>query len=358
MLKWLRRHKIRLLLNIIAWGYLFMATYQNSSNYTPPPGQRAAFTLHIYLFNACYFLLVNINICWLMPRFLFRKKYLRYGLFLSGSVLLTATVMGPYCEWLLHRFPGIDTFSLSSFSFGERAKGTSWLAYILLIAPTIFLLVFVFGIGSLAQQYFEVVRQKEMIEQQQTAAELSLLKSQINPHFLFNVLNSIYALSLKKSDQAPNVVLRLSEILRYMLYEARNEMVPLEKELKMLEGYINIEKMRLTAGQALEVSLPGNIADHTIAPVLLMPFVENAIKHGTDSMAENAFINIEIKLTGSELYFHCRNNYKKRPTQEYSGIGLDNVRKRLLLLYPGRHTLTVTDKAAIFDVVLTLNLGS
>ena len=357
MLTWIRKHRLRLGLNIFAWCYLFWATYQNGLEYTPPPGMRSEFTLHVILFNLCYVTLINLNILWLMPRFLHRKRYAAYALLIAFFTLLAAFIMGPYCNWLLHRFKGVDSMAISSISFGEKGASLPMLTYCLMIAPTIFLLVFIFGIGSLAQQYFTVARQKEIIEQQQVKAELSLLKSQINPHFLFNVLNSIYSLSLKKSDMAPEVVLKLADLMRYMLYEATEEQVSLDREAGMIRDYIELERVRIDPKQRISVQMQNISALHRIAPVLLIPFVENAFKHGMDSMAEGAFIELDIEMREQLLLFRCRNNYKETPLARPGGIGLENVQKRLQLLYPGKHRLDIRKEAPIFEVELNIDLS-
>lgn len=358
MLKWLWRHKIRILLNALSWGFLIFATYRNGLEYIPPAGQRGWFTLHLILFNAGYIALVLINVLWLIPRYLFRKKYGTYIFLLLGITLSASFILAPYCDWLLQRFPGVDSLAISSISFGSRPKDFSLALYSLSASMTVFLFVFVFGIGTVAQQYFEVARQKEAIEKQQITAELSLLKSQINPHFLFNVLNSIYSLSLKKSDDTPDVVLKLSDIMRYMLYETRHNLVPLEKEVQLLQDYLDIERIRINKSQQINCRVSGDLRSYQIAPALLITFVENAVKHGTDSIAENAFIRIHIGMQDDLFSFHCINNYKtgkQRP--ESSGIGLVNTRKRLQLLYGDGYRLVIRNEQNIFEVTLTINMS-
>lgn len=215
---------------------------------------------------------------------------------------------------------------------------------------------FTFSIGLLAQKYFEVSKQKEAAQQQQIIAELNLLKSQINPHFLFNVLNSIYSLSLKKSDDTPHIVMKLSEIMRYMLYETRQESVPLQKEVQLLQDYLDIERIRIGPEQNIQLNLATPLTGE-IAPALLIPFVENAIKHGTDSMLSDAFIFIDIRIENNILIFNCKNNYKlANSAGRIGGIGLENVRKRLKLLYDGKHQLHITNASGIFEVLLKINL--
>jgi len=355
MLKWLWKYRLRIALNLLVWLFLFRATWLNNYNYTPPSGERTQYIVHVVLFNLCYIVTVYLNILWLMPRFLFRKKYGQYVLFFTLSMLLCAAVMAPFCDWMLHHYKGTDTMAISSISFGSRGN-VSLPVYTLAVIPVIFMVVFVFAIGRLAQQFFEVSRQKEAIEKQQISAELNLLKSQINPHFLFNVLNSIYSLSLKKSDQTPEVVLRLSDILRYLLYETSNETVPLSREVRMLLDYIELEQIRVGSSQQFITDIHGVGEQYSIAPVLLIPFLENAVKHGMDSISEGAFIRLSIHMEQNTLLFRCRNNYKATTGKRAGGIGLENVRKRLELLYPGRYTLQITKEETIFEVLLTIEL--
>jgi LytS/YehU family sensor histidine kinase len=218
-------------------------------------------------------------------------------------------------------------------------------------------LVFIFSIGFLAQKFFEVNRQRESIQKQQVATELHLLKSQINPHFLFNVLNSIYSLSLKKSDETPGVVLKLADILRYMLYETQHDFVPLKKEIQVLQDYLDIEKIRATSRQNMQFVLQGDPELFSIAPALLIPFVENAVKHGTSSMMSQSFIHIHVRIENDALFFNCKNNFRPQTLPETTGgIGLENVRKRLQLIYPNTHALEIKMEQGIFEVQLKIDL--
>ena len=220
-----------------------------------------------------------------------------------------------------------------------------------------------FSLGCLMQYFFKERRKYEQLEKRQLESELMLLKSQINPHFLFNVLNSIYSLSLKKSDAAPGAILKLSDILRYMLYESRQDYVPLDKELQMLRDYIDIEKIRLARKEAISLDIPNEPAKGHIAPAMLISFVENAVKHGLDSRMENAFVTIKVGVEGESLRFNCRNNYLPRNagsehTNKAGGIGLENVKKRLELIYPQKHHLKITNENNIFEIDLTLKLNA
>ena len=189
-------------------------------------------------------------------------------------------------------------------------------------------------------------------------SELKFLKSQINPHFLFNTLNNLYALTLKKSDLAPEIVLKLSEIMRYMLYECNAAEVSLSKEIAFMKNYIGLEQLRY--GDRLDMSLhiSGDWENKQMAPLLLVPFVENAFKHGTSQQLEQAWMHIELMVQGNTLKFKLINSrdIDAQPTTDSGGIGLQNVKKRLQLLYANRHDLRLVAEDETFMVVLTLEL--
>jgi sensor histidine kinase YesM len=358
MLSWLNKNKVRILLNILAWGFLLEGAYSNSQNYHPPDGMQFAFALHTIGYNMLFVLVSSLNTMWLMPHYFVRKKY---GIYFAGFILLLlvfSILISTYNYWILHHFPGIEDGYFSSINIGMKGTGISWVNYYLSVIPSVFLVMFLFSIGFLTQQYFQVKKQQDTIRKQQVEAELNLLKSQINPHFLFNVLNSIYSLSLKKSDKAPEIVLKLSDILRYMLYETKQERVALHKELSMIEHYIDIESIRIDSQQQITLKITGDIQPYVIAPALLIPFVENAVKHGIDSMSEHAYVNIYIKIDSGTLQFDCINNFKEVKSKTIGGIGLDNVQKRLQLIYPQKHSLSIKSENAVFTVSLNLKLNS
>lgn len=352
------RHKTRILLNALALFLFANAVYNNSSNYDPGVEKRQLFIIHLVLFNSLYFTGIYLNVLLYIPKLLMRKKTIQYIIVLLLHLLLLGIIMTLYCEYLLRFFPGIEQSHFTAISFGTRISYGSWTSYIISAAGTMFLMIFLFSIGYLAQKYFEVSRQKEAIQKQQMTAELSLLKSQINPHFLFNVLNSIYSLSLKKSDHTSVVVLKLSDLLRYMLYETQQEQVLLEKELQMIRDYMDIEQTRISRAHDIKVNISTDRNNYYIAPLILIPFIENAVKHGIDSMIEQSFLYIDISVKDRQLQFLCRNPYKWPQTEKANGgIGLINVRKRLELIYPGQYQLTINNQDSVFSVSLLINLA-
>jgi two-component system, LytTR family, sensor kinase len=192
------------------------------------------------------------------------------------------------------------------------------------------------------------------IEKEKFSAELGLLKAQINPHFLFNTLNSLYALTLKGSEQASKVVLRLSDLMHYMLYEASTNKVLLKNEIKYLENYISVEQMRFAERLDLSFQCSGDIKGKMIAPLLLLPFVENAFKHGIEDNA--GWVTINLKVTGSRLFLKVENSCTVVSKQKGNGMGLKNVKRRLELSYPNDYELTINKTADVFEAELQIDI--
>ncbi len=270
MLHWLYRHGIRILFNILAWGFLFDAAHSNARNYQPAAGMQTSFALHVICYNLLFFAASNLNTFWLMPRYFIARRYKLYFLAFAALTAISTIAISHYNVWMVQHFPGLSDGHFAAISISTKTEYLSWPEYYLSALPSLLLLLFVFSIGFLMQQYFRVRHQQELAGKQQLASELSLLKSQINPHFLFNVLNSIYALSLKKSDRTPEIVLKLSDILRYMLYETKQEKVALDKELEMIGSYIDIEKVRVGNQQQLSLQVTSDAGSYLIAPMLLI----------------------------------------------------------------------------------------
>ena len=221
-------------------------------------------------------------------------------------------------------------------------------------------LSFIMGIYALLIKFvidwFDAQRMKAELQTQNKASELALLRSQVNPHFLFNTLNNIYSLVYKKSDEAPEAVMKLSSIMRYMLYDANSNQVPLEKEIEYLVSFIELQKLRTKEQDFLELFITGNPAGHTIAPMLLIPFVENAFKHG-HKQGPLPWIRVRLQIDETRINFKVINNFKPSLTiqkDDVKGIGLHNIQRRLELLYPGRHSLNLTENETHFTIQLEI----
>lgn len=223
-----------------------------------------------------------------------------------------------------------------------------------------------FAVGiKLLKLWYEKQRDNQVLAQKNLEAELSSLKAQIHPHFLFNTLNSLYALTLQASPDAPEAVLRLSEMLRTMLYDGAQSRIPLSTEIELISNYIELERLRF--GSRVEISQAWNNADSAelvIAPFVLLPFVENAFKHGVSTTSDTAWISLETSVKSKVLTFRIVNSKQEcfhesaapAPQAIASGLGLANVRKRLELLYGDRFSLRINDEGETFVVALTLEL--
>jgi len=204
-----------------------------------------------------------------------------------------------------------------------------------------------------AQEKIQAEKVKERLQ-----SELSFLRTQISPHFIFNILNSIVYLIRSKSDLAEPITIKLSEIIRYMLYISERVEVPLEKELGYLESYIDLQKVRFGNDVAIRFQETGNASGQMIEPMILIPFVENAFKHGIGMVAD-PIIEMDLRIEGNKLSFSVKNKITPEPASdksEGSGIGLRNVQRRLELLYPDAHQLDIRDENGWFWIQLTLTL--
>ncbi len=196
------------------------------------------------------------------------------------------------------------------------------------------------------------------LSEEKLAAELSFLKSQVHPHFLFNTLNNLYALALIKSEKTPDIVLKLSGLLDYMIYKSNDDFVPLMKELEILESYIELEKMRYNERLELEYKIDGEVDGHQVAPLILLPFIENSFKHGASNDRTRPNIKIQLIIDAGYLQLRVVNSIppeKKKDESVSAGIGLKNVRRRLELIYPQKHTLLVKPEKNQFEVDLKIS---
>ena len=212
---------------------------------------------------------------------------------------------------------------------------------------------------ALLQYYYRKEAIKQRLEQERSEAELQFLKAQINPHFLFNTLNNIYALAVTGSPKTADMVLRLSELLRYVIYDGAKDSVSLEKEVRHLEEFINLFKMRMEQEVNLTFTYSGEMAGKKVEPLMLMPLVENCFKHCDFDLNEDAYAHIELRVEDDHLWFKARNSVDRQHEQKdkVGGVGLSNMRKRLRLKYPDAHVFEVVEGEAMFEVKLKLPLA-
>jgi LytS/YehU family sensor histidine kinase len=212
---------------------------------------------------------------------------------------------------------------------------------------------------KLMKHWYVKEQRNLQLQKEKAEAQLQLLKAQVHPHFLFNTLNNIYSHTQGVAPVASQLVMGLSDMLRFMLYECNQPLVPLSKELTMIRDYITLEKIRYDEQFDIHLDIPTDTGDLHIAPLLLLPLVENCFKHGTSNMLEQPWLNLQIHLKEDRMEMRLMNGKAKEKTQFSNfGIGIENVRKRLQLLYPDRYTLKIMNEEEVFVVTLTLQLES
>lgn len=275
-----------------------------------------------------------------IPKLLLRGKYLTF----TGSLIFWLA-MGWYLSVYYLRYISAPVLNLIGISQGDDY---AWQCFLCLVCTSA-----CFCALSLVKQWS--LKQKEFLqaEQEKITAELQLLKAQLHPHFLFNTLNNIYSFSLENSPKTPDLIIKLSSLLSYMLYDCKVDEVPLEKELEIMRNYIDLEKERY--GNRIDVSwnVEGDIDDKFIAPLMLLPFLENAFKHGASEQLEKSWLSVDIAARQQTLKCKIVNSKNDLIAVHRHGIGIENVRKRLAFLYPEKHELRLNDERDFFVVSLT-----
>lgn len=282
---------------------------------------------------------------YLLPRYILSGRYGTFSIvFLATSFL--AGILQRYIAFQIDYplfYP--EYLKDSFFYFPKIVKTFVGIYPVVFTALTIKLLKFWY-----ANQQAQQVLSKEKLE-----AELKFLKTQIHPHFLFNTLNNLYALTLKKSDKAPDTVLKLSELINYMLYECSADEVALAKEVAFIQNYISIEKMRYGDKLEVDVRISGDVVNARIAPMIILPFVENCFKHGASEELQQAWVTVQIEAGADAIIIKVENSKSNNGNNhEGNGIGIQNVKRRLALLYPERHELKILDGTETYLVILTI----
>ena len=304
--------------------------------------------IYTLLFHATLMPAVYLNLEWLLPRAAKRSAWLSYSAFVIVLIVVFTWINYQFFQsWSLFLLPGY--YFISYFSYTEVS-----LFFVVYLALT--------SLIKLSKSWFavnELQRRLLQSEKEKVQIELQALRSQINPHFFFNTLNSIYSMSLDKDNRLPGTVLQLSELMRYFLYESRGEFVPLDKELAVLKDYISLQKLRSGNLLQLDVDIRGNMDNLQIAPLLLITFVENAFKHGAKGETGKTFIRLELNVEGNALNFRLENNIgvaEEIVDPDHRGVGLKNVSRRLQLLYPGKYELKAGRENGSFVVQLNLQM--
>lgn len=295
--------------------------------------------------NALFFLpghllMVYSLLYFLVPRYLLNRKYWQ---FFSGFVVLVS---------LCGLYTVLAQLSLTS---GTGMPGAN-----ISVGRNILPFIHVAAIAASIKllKYWYVQRKQTLLaEQQRTVAELQLLKAQLHPHFLFNTLNNLYSLTLEFSPNSPEIVLKLSELLRFMIYDSNSPRISLGREVDLLQNYISLEKLRYGDRLDLSIQISGPTEKYQIAPLLLLPFLENAFKHGTSKQIDQCWISFDLSLEGALMRFKLINSIDpSEAPPRTGGLGLENVKRRLELLYNGKYQMQTRKLEEVFVVELDLEL--
>ncbi len=263
-----------------------------------------------------------------------------------------------FCIVLFISVPLLEPTWITWISDHKRPAPPHVISINVLISTLLFLIIFIASSGEkIVKYWFSAENLKKEMEFEKTITELSFLKSQINPHFLFNTLNNIYTLSILKSDKAPEALLKLADMMRYVLSDIGEKEVPIEQELNYIEKFISLQKIRLTDKVAVNYEVFGTAGKQKVAPLLLLPFIENAFKFGI-STRENSSLGIIIQLKEKSITLQVENQtFEEKISKNLStGTGLKNVKRRLELLYPKNHWLRIEKIGNKFYVDLSINL--
>lgn len=292
-----------------------------------------------------------ILIYWLIPKYLLKRKYLLFVLNVSLSIIAVAFTRRIIDIYLIYPFIILYPDELRLWNILGMFRN------LIFIYPVV-------GLGSAIYFVTHWVRNyhhTQELEKEKLAVELKMLKGQINPHFLFNSINNIYALALEKSDKTPDALLKLSELLHSMLYECSANKIILEKEVQLIHNYLNLEKLRYGDKVDIFFKVSGETKGFEISPLLLVPLVENSFKHGVSESIDKCWVKIDMEVVEQKLIFKIENSKVKRINGEVvetdHGIGLVNLKKRLELEYPNRSAMRIENNDEAYSVKLELSNG-
>jgi two-component system sensor histidine kinase AlgZ len=334
--------KREILIHTAFWAVYLSFIINHITTYQTGPQIHWGRVLLASLISTLYLIVLSyLNYFYLIPAFLLRKKI---GAFIIVFVACFAALT-------LIRF-GIETLA-----FGQSWETQSPARTQIIIQSTISDLFIVLFIGLLrfASDWVQFDAHRRQLETERLNAELKFLKAQVNPHFLFNTLNNLYYLSTIKSDTAPLVISKLSEVMRYMIYDSNHEKIDLAKEIEYMQHYIGLERLRLREGVPLEFEVMG-CTDMLISPLILITFLENAFKHGISNGSDQCWIKARLEVNKTHLVYTIANSKVKTVSfpADTEGIGLKNVKRRLDLSYPGKHKLDIDDREHSYSVTLTI----
>ncbi len=359
--------KIQIFLHLLAWAILmglplyFIKRWQVGVDF-----------IWLYYINTIISgIIFYANYLVLVPRFFFESRKYRYYISVIVVLAFLYFVSDRSNEFVFKYVPGInntediitppDDHNIQNPLKPGGVLGPPPFRQIHLfnyIFTSSFLIFFSLGLRVL-ERHSHVEKLQKELEKEKLNSELAFLKNQISPHFFFNTLNNIYSLISINAEDSQKAVLKLSKLMRYLLYESEHGNTLLSREIDFMNNYIDLMKLRMSEKISLSVTFPAEYEDIIIPPLLFIPFIENAFKHGI-SYREKSFIDIKMLTDSNSITFRCSNSLVKKKVDdetEHSGIGLDNVSKRLTLLFPGKHELKINKSDTEFEVLLHINFA-
>jgi len=299
------------------------------------------YSIQFFLRFIVYYGFYYVNKYYLIPQFLSKKGIVYYGFVMVLTILVAYPILSQFIQLL----PFVKELSPENYTTIKpfvKDRGLIPGMIMILSVPII-----------VAMQWFEQSSQIANLEKEKSATELNLLKQQINPHFFFNTLNNLYALSIVKDKQTPEVILQLSELMRYVIYKGKEEKVAITEEIKYIEDYIQLQQIRLH--KKLDFKFDKDIADEKlqVPPLLFITFVENAFKHGIEPAERDCRLHLSLHSTANSLIFSCENSIEEKNTAP-SGIGLDNLRRRMKLRFPNTHKITLLEEQNNYSATIEI----
>ena len=299
------------------------------------------------IFLCTLFIPVALNLFLFIPKLLNTSRYIFYGIIIIADLfvfsLFNQVLFSHLIDFILPEY-----YFISYYSYGDLLK---FFAAFLIITTLL----------KLSKEWFELSKARQritLLEKEKLDAELKALMNQVNPHFLFNSLNVLYSLAMKKNAETPDAIIRLADILRYVIYESNNETVTLDSEIELLNNYLQLQQYRIDASAKIEFKTDITDGNTRIAPMLLLPLLENSFKHGIKGDTGETFIHLKLRQQMNQVYFTIENNKGisvELPEKKAGGVGLENIRNRLQLIYPDNHTFDVKDNGLTFGVELKIN---
>jgi len=346
---------IKVTLHTIVWAIVIIfAVYLHSSF----GGGNVLRLYGFFLHTVSSAIIFYIGYLWLVPRYFVQNKQLTYILILIAFILVTHYI-ATYIERTFLYDPVADAKFREAMKMlngkDEGPKNGDVFGFLSHLITSLLLSGFAIGLGVMEKLKQNEKKQKEL-EKEKLNSELAFLKNQVSPHFFFNTLNNIYSLIGIDGPTAQDSVLKLSKLMRYLLYESEHGETQMSHEIDFMNNYIDLMKLRLSPRVELLIDFPNEFSDFTIPPLLFVPFVENAFKHGV-SHRDRSFIHLRMTIDNDQINFVSENSIGKSSQpgdMQHSGIGLENVKKRLHLLFPDTHELTIEQNETVFRIILSI----